>query len=136
MQRFFTGLIVLILAVPLWGQKIETATPIRDRVVPTAAHLTQIRGARSRSPSAGDLPRSAPSANSAQLLKLPKLRHLTLGLAQSRRTGKRLGHGLAFDLAREAEMRPVAGVAGLGAMTVGLSTTPHDLEDGAGTKIT
>jgi hypothetical protein len=45
MQRFLSGLIVLILAVPLWAQKIETATPIRDRVVPihTALdHLTVI----------------------------------------------------------------------------------------------
>jgi len=45
MQRFFSGLIVLILAVPLWAQKIETATPSRDRVVPihTALdHLTVI----------------------------------------------------------------------------------------------
>ena len=45
MQRFFSGLIVLILAVPLWGQKIETATPNRERVVPihTALdHLTVI----------------------------------------------------------------------------------------------
>src|SRR5271157_1798395 len=45
MQRFFSGLIVLILAVPLWAQKIETATPVRDRVVPihTALdHLTVI----------------------------------------------------------------------------------------------
>jgi len=45
MQRFFSGLIVLILAVPLWAQKIETATPIRDRVMPihTALdHLTVI----------------------------------------------------------------------------------------------
>ena len=45
MQRFFSGLIVLILAVPLWAQKIETATPNRDRVVPihTALdHLTVI----------------------------------------------------------------------------------------------
>jgi hypothetical protein len=45
MQRFTSGLIVLILAVPLWAQKIETATPNRDRVVPihTALdHLTVI----------------------------------------------------------------------------------------------
>ena len=45
MQRFTSGLIVLILAVPLWAQKIETATPSRDRVVPihTALdHLTVI----------------------------------------------------------------------------------------------
>ena len=45
MQRVFSGLIVLILAVPLWAQKIETATPSRDRVVPihTALdHLTVI----------------------------------------------------------------------------------------------
>jgi hypothetical protein len=45
MQRFFSGLVVLILALPLWAQKIETATPIRDRVVPihTALdHLTVI----------------------------------------------------------------------------------------------
>jgi len=45
MRRFTSGLIVLILAVPLWAQKIETATPIRDRVVPihTALdHLTVI----------------------------------------------------------------------------------------------
>ena len=45
MQRLFSGLIVLILAVPLWAQKIETATPSRDRVVPihTALdHLTVI----------------------------------------------------------------------------------------------
>ena len=45
MQRFTSGLIVLILAVPLWAQRIETATPSRDRVVPihTALdHLTVI----------------------------------------------------------------------------------------------
>jgi hypothetical protein len=45
MRRFTSGLIVLILAVPLWAQKIETATPNRDRVVPihTALdHLTVI----------------------------------------------------------------------------------------------
>jgi hypothetical protein len=45
MRRFNSGLIVLILAVPLWAQKIETATPNRDRVVPihTALdHLTVI----------------------------------------------------------------------------------------------
>jgi hypothetical protein len=45
MQRLFSGLIVLILAVPLWAQKIETATPSRDRVMPihTALdHLTVI----------------------------------------------------------------------------------------------
>ena len=45
MQRFTSGLIVLIFAVPLWAQKIETATPSRDRVVPihTALdHLTVI----------------------------------------------------------------------------------------------
>ena len=45
MRRFFCGLIVLALAVPLWGQKIETAIPSRDRVVPihTALdHLTVI----------------------------------------------------------------------------------------------
>jgi len=45
MRRFTSGLIVLILAVPLWAQKIETATPSRDRVVPihTALdHLTVI----------------------------------------------------------------------------------------------
>jgi len=45
MQRFTSGLIVLILAVPLWAQEIETATPSRDRVVPihTALdHLTVI----------------------------------------------------------------------------------------------
>jgi hypothetical protein len=45
MQRFTSGLIVLFLAVPLWAQKIETATPNRDRVVPihTAIdHLTVI----------------------------------------------------------------------------------------------
>jgi hypothetical protein len=45
MQRFTSGLIVLFLAVPLWAQKIETATPNRDRVVPihTALdHLTVI----------------------------------------------------------------------------------------------
>ena len=45
MQRFTSGLIVLILAVPLWAQKIDTATPSRDRVVPihTALdHLTVI----------------------------------------------------------------------------------------------
>jgi hypothetical protein len=45
MHRFTSGLIVLILAVPLWAQKIETATPSRDRVVPihTAMdHLTVI----------------------------------------------------------------------------------------------
>ena len=45
MQRFTSGLIGLILAVPLWAQKIDTATPSRDRVVPihTALdHLTVI----------------------------------------------------------------------------------------------
>ncbi len=45
MRRFTSGLIVLMLAVPLWAQKIETATPNRDRVVPihTALdHLTVI----------------------------------------------------------------------------------------------
>ncbi len=45
MQRFTSGLIVLILSVPLWAQKVETATPSRDRVVPihTALdHLTVI----------------------------------------------------------------------------------------------
>jgi hypothetical protein len=45
MRRFTSGLIVLIFAVPLWAQKIETATPNRDRVVPihTALdHLTVI----------------------------------------------------------------------------------------------
>jgi len=45
MQRFTSGLIVLILAVPLWAQKIDTAMPSRDRVVPihTALdHLTVI----------------------------------------------------------------------------------------------
>ena len=45
MQRFTSGLIVLFLAVPLWAQKIETATPNRERVVPihTALdHLTVI----------------------------------------------------------------------------------------------
>ena len=45
MQRFTSGLIVLFLAVPLWAQKIDTATPSRDRVVPihTALdHLTVI----------------------------------------------------------------------------------------------
>jgi hypothetical protein len=45
MQRFTNGLIVLFLAVPLWAQKIETATPNRERVVPihTALdHLTVI----------------------------------------------------------------------------------------------
>jgi hypothetical protein len=45
MQRFFSGLIVLILAVPLWAQKIETATPSRDRVMPihtALEHLTVI----------------------------------------------------------------------------------------------
>jgi len=45
MRRFTSGLIVLILAVPLWAQRIETATPSRDRVVPihTALdHLTVI----------------------------------------------------------------------------------------------
>src|ERR1035438_10833112 len=42
MQRFFSGLIVLILAVPLWAQKIETATPNRDRVVPIHTALDQL----------------------------------------------------------------------------------------------
>ena len=45
MRRFTSGLIVLILAVPLWAQRIETAMPSRDRVVPihTALdHLTVI----------------------------------------------------------------------------------------------
>ena len=45
MHRFTNGLIVLILAVPLWAQKIDTATPRCDRVVPihTALdHLTVI----------------------------------------------------------------------------------------------
>ena len=45
MRRFTSGLMVLIFAVPLWAQKIETATPNRDRVVPihTALdHLTVI----------------------------------------------------------------------------------------------
>jgi len=45
MQRFLGGLMILALAVPSWAQKIETATPSRDRVVPihTALdHLTVI----------------------------------------------------------------------------------------------
>jgi hypothetical protein len=45
MQRFIGGLIVLILAVPLWAQRIETAAPSRNQVVPihTALdHLTVI----------------------------------------------------------------------------------------------
>jgi hypothetical protein len=45
MQRFTSGLIALILAAPLWAQKIETATPNRDRVVPIQTaldHLTVI----------------------------------------------------------------------------------------------
>ena len=45
MQRFLGGLMILALAVPSWAQKIETATPNRDRVVPihTALdHLTVI----------------------------------------------------------------------------------------------
>src|ERR1019366_3837795 len=71
----------------------------------------------------------------AQLLKLPKLRHLALGLAQSCRTRKRLRHRLALDLAREAEVGPMTGIAGLGAMTVGLTTASHDLHDRTGTQI-
>ncbi len=45
MQRFLGGLMILALAVPSWAQKIETATPSRDHVVPihTALdHLTVI----------------------------------------------------------------------------------------------
>ncbi len=45
MERFLGGLMILALAVPSWAQKIETATPNRDRVVPihTALdHLTVI----------------------------------------------------------------------------------------------
>jgi len=45
MRHFFVGLIVLALAVPLWGQKIETAMPSRDHVVPVHTaldHLTVI----------------------------------------------------------------------------------------------
>jgi len=45
MHRFLGGLMILALAVPSWAQKIETATPSRDRVVPihTALdHLTVI----------------------------------------------------------------------------------------------
>jgi hypothetical protein len=45
MRRFFVGLIVLALAVPLWGQRIETAIPSRDRVVlvhTALDHLTVI----------------------------------------------------------------------------------------------
>ncbi|HEV2174278.1 MAG TPA: hypothetical protein VGR71_11960, partial [Nitrospira sp.] len=45
MRHFTSGLIVMIFVVPLWAQKIETATASRDCVVPihTALdHLTVI----------------------------------------------------------------------------------------------
>jgi len=45
MRRLLFGIIVWALAVPLWSQKIETALPSRDRVVPVHTaldHLTVI----------------------------------------------------------------------------------------------
>lgn len=45
MRGLFCGVILLALAVPVWGQTIETAAPSRDRVVPVHTaldHLTVI----------------------------------------------------------------------------------------------
>lgn len=45
MRNLLGGMVILALAVPLWGQKIETAVPSRDQVVPVhtaLGHLTVI----------------------------------------------------------------------------------------------
>ncbi|MBV8732156.1 MAG: hypothetical protein JO336_20300 [Acidobacteriia bacterium] len=62
--------------------------------------------------------------------------HLALGLTQFCAGEKALTDGLAFHLAGQAEVRPVAGLIGLVAMTVGLSAATLDGGNRATTKIT
>jgi hypothetical protein len=55
-----------------------------------------------------------------------ELGHLALRLAQGSGAGEGLRDGLALLLARQTEIRPVAGLAGLMAATVGFPAPARD----------
>src|SRR3954454_17593378 len=61
--------------------------------------------------------------------------HLTLGLAQLRGRGEALADGLAVHFAGQTEVRAMAGLARLMAMTGGVSAASVDGGDGAATKV-